>query len=89
MAATPRGSWPGGSQFGLRDLLEQSRMRPEKVQLALGEMNRALQSLDIRHYRAVGISCESAPGEEMGRWIVTLASVDDPAKILRWGGGAE
>jgi len=91
MAVTPHGSWAGSPQFGLRDLLEQSRTRPEKVQLALTELNRALQTLGIDRYRAAGIVCESAPGDDAGRWVVTLECVDDPAKTcsLRWSGKAD
>jgi hypothetical protein len=91
MASTPQGSWAGCPQFGLRDLLEQSRTRPEKVQAALAELNRALELLRIQHYRAASIVCESAPGDQVGRWVVTLESVDNPGRTcsLRWAGHAD
>ena len=87
MALTPQGSWAASPPFGLRDFLEQSRARPEKIQQALGEVNRALRGLGVLHYRAVTITPESMRGEEVGRWVVTLESVDEPGKTLRWGDG--
>lgn len=50
MASTPNGSWPGSPHFGLRDLLEQARTRPELLTFALDQANAALRDLGIFEY---------------------------------------
>ena len=89
MANTPYGSWAGSSHFGLRELLEQSSTRPEKVQVAMEEMNRALEDLGIRDFRVDAITRESAAGAEVGQWTVTLVSTTDPAKTCSFGWGGK
>lgn len=90
MANTPHQSWEGSRYFGLRELLEQNRARPEKIQFAIEEMNRALQDLGVSAYRVAKIASESLPGEEESRWVVTLVSTADQEKTysLEWGGKA-
>ena len=90
MANTPHQSWAGSSHFGLRELLEQGRARPEKVQFALEEMNRALETLGVTNFRVSAITSESQPGEEIGRWVVTLASTTDSGKTfsMQWNNTA-
>jgi len=90
MANTPHQSWAGSPHFGLRELLEQGRARPEKIQFAVEEMNRALETLGVTGFRVSGILSESQPGEEVGRWVVTLASTADSAKTysMQWSGNA-
>jgi hypothetical protein len=90
MANTPHQSWAGSPHFGLRELLEQSRAKPERVQFALEEMNRALEGLGITSYRVEKIASESLPGEEAGRWVITLVSTADQGKTysLEWSGKA-
>ncbi len=90
MANTPHQSWAGSRHFGLRELLEQSRAKPERVQFALEEMNRALESLGVTNYRVEKIASESLPGEEASRWVVTLVSTVDQGKTysLEWSGKA-
>jgi hypothetical protein len=80
MANTPYGSWPGCEHFGLRELLEQGAGRPEKVRLAVDEMNRALDDLGISNFLVEGISCETPATEEVKRWVVTLASRTERTK---------
>jgi hypothetical protein len=91
MAITPQGSWAGSGPFGLRDLLEQSRLRPEKVQTALAELNRALRALGLDAYRAAAIERESPIGDDTGRWTIRIESVADPTRTyaLRWNGRPE
>jgi hypothetical protein len=91
MANTPHGSWAGSPHFGLRELLEQSRARPDKVQFALEEINRSLDSLGITNFRVEAIKCESPSSDEVNRWVVTLVSTADRTKTysLVWSGGAE
>ncbi len=90
MATTPHQSWAGSPHFGLRELIEQGRARPEKIQFAVEEMNRALEDLGVTSYRVDKIAPESVPGEEESRWVVTLVSVSDQAKTysLEWRGKA-
>lgn len=90
MAATPRGSWRGDPLFGLRDLLEQSRLRPEKARLAVEELNRALLALDIRSCRVTAIESRSTPEHGSTEWVVMLESADGSGKSwsVEWNGNA-
>jgi hypothetical protein len=91
MASTPHGSWAGSPAFGIRDLLEESRSRPDRIQIVLKEVNRALDDLGVTNVRAGAVSCESAPDEEVSRWVVTLVSAEDGTQAfdLRWTDGDE
>jgi hypothetical protein len=86
IANTPHGSWEGGRHFGLRELLDESRARPDRVQVAVEEMNLSLDSLGITNFRVESIQCESAPADEASRWVVTLVSTVDRTKTysLAW-----
>jgi hypothetical protein len=90
MANTPHQSWAGSPHFGLRELLEQGRSRPEKIQFAIEEMNRALESLGVTGFRVGNIAMESQAGEETSRWIIILASTTDSAKTysMQWNNTA-
>lgn len=90
MANTPHTSWAGSSHFGLRELLEQSRARPERVQFALDELNRALETLGVTSFRVDSITSESSPGDEASRWVVNVVATADRAKTysLEWSGKA-
>ena len=90
MANTPHQSWAGSSHFGLRELLEQGRARPEKIQFAVEEMNRALESLGVSNFRVGSIAMDSQPGEEISRWVITLASTADSGKTysMQWNNTA-
>jgi hypothetical protein len=89
MANTPYGSWAGCSHFGLRELLEQSSTRPERVQVALEETNRALNDLGIVDFRVDGITRDSLAGSEGGQWTITLVSTTDSTKTYRFGWNGE
>lgn len=91
MASTPHGSWEGSQHFGLRDLLEQTTRRPEKVQLAVEEINHALDDLGITSFQVEGITCESPAGAEVNRWVVTLASKADRTRTysFEWSGKSQ
>jgi hypothetical protein len=91
IANTPHGSWEGGRHFGLRELLEQSRARPDRIQVAIKEINRSLDGLGITNFQVESIECESAPGDEASRWVVTLVSTVDRTKTysLVWSGRTE
>jgi|RhiMethySRZTD1v2_1073278.scaffolds.fasta_scaffold54653_7 hypothetical protein len=87
MATTPHGSWRGSPHFGLRDLLEESRTKRERLAFATGELNRALADLGIDQLRVESLTCESAPGDEVGRWVVTLVAPDGARSVsLTWSG---
>ena len=90
MANTPYGSWAGCRHFGLRELLEQGVRRPEKVRLAVEELNRALEDLGIVNFLVESITSESQAGAEINRWVVTLAAKADRTKTysLELGGTA-
>jgi len=86
MANTPHQSWAGSPHFGLRELLEHGRARPEKIQFAVEEMNRSLESLGVTGFRVGSIAMESQPGEGISQWVITLASTTDSAKTysMQW-----
>ncbi len=88
MANTPYGSWPGNGHFGLRELLEQSVSRPEKIQVAIEEINRTLVDLGVTNFLVEDIISESSAGEGTGRWTVNLVSTADRTKTyaFEWGG---
>lgn len=91
MANTPHGSWQGCKHFGLRELLEQSSRRPEKVRLAVEELNRALDDLGIVSFVVESITSQSPAGAEVSHWVVTLASREDRTKTysFEWGGNTQ
>ena len=88
MANTPQGSWTGCPQFGLRDFLEQSNARSERVQVAVDQINRALEDLGVMNFRVEAVTRDSVAGAEVGQWTITLASTAEPGRTfsLRLGG---
>ena len=86
MAHSPQGSWAGCSSFGLRDLLEQSNMRPEAVQQAMERINRTLEDLGVSNFQVEAIKNESPAGAATAQWSVTLVSKLDRTKTyqLEW-----
>jgi hypothetical protein len=47
MARSPHGKWVGSSHFGLRDFLEDARSRPERLQVAVQELNQTFEDLGM------------------------------------------
>jgi hypothetical protein len=80
MAITPHGSWSGCPHFGLRELSEQAANRSEVIQLAVKEINRALDDLGIVNFQVEGIKAESIAGAGVSEWTVTVVSRQDPTK---------
>lgn len=74
MARTPHGSWSGSSHFGLREFFEEARVRPELPQLALQELNLALQDLGITNYRVETVTRETQTQRDVDSYVLTLAS---------------
>ena len=89
MANTPHSSWAGCPYFDLRELLEQSNARPEKLQVALDEMNRALDDLGITSFRVESITRDSLAADEVGQWTVKLISTSDPTKTYSFQSSAQ
>ncbi|HLW86640.1 MAG TPA: hypothetical protein VKR60_15590 [Candidatus Sulfotelmatobacter sp.] len=85
MAHTPHGSWLGCTRFGLRDLLEQSTMRSETVQMAMDEINRSLDELGVTNFQVESIKNESPAGADVAQWVVTLVSKLDRTKTYSLG----
>lgn len=87
MAGTPHGSWAGCRHFGVRDLFEQTAQHPEKLRLAVAEINRALDDLGVTSFQVEAITCESSIPSEI-RWVVNLASKVDRTKTFsfEWNG---
>jgi hypothetical protein len=90
MANTPHGSWAGCPHFGLRELLEQSSTRPEKIGVAKEEINRALEDLGVTNFRVEAIHRDSVAGAEVAQWTIILASTTEPDRTfsLELGGKA-
>jgi len=85
MANTPRGSWVGCPNFGLRDLLEQGNTRSEKAQLAKDEINRVFEDLGITNFRVEAVTRDSLSGAEVSQWTITLSSAAEPGKTFSVG----
>ena len=77
MARTPHGSWMGSSHFGLREFFEEARVRPELPQLALQELNLALQDLGIVHYRVESVAKQAQENRDVDSYVLTLASTEE------------
>lgn len=82
MAATPYGSWAACPPFGLRELLELSGTARERIELAVNEMNKALQELGIADFRVEDLTRESRTGEDASEWIVTLATTSERSRTF-------
>ena len=80
----------GKSAFRFTRVARTGQGASGKIQFAVEEMNRALETLGVTGFRVSGILSESQPGEEVGRWVVTLASTADSAKTysMQWSGNA-
>jgi len=76
MARTPQGSWPGCRTFGIRDLLEQARAKPENVRRALQAINDTLTDLGITHYRLEGMAREPRPDRDTDVYAFTVVTRD-------------
>lgn len=72
MARTPHGSWAGGRHFGLRDFFEEARLRPALPQLAVKELNLALQDLGITNYRVESIARETQTDCDVDSYVLEL-----------------
>lgn len=61
-------------------------MRPEAIQLAMDEINRALDELGITSFQVESIKNESPAGADAAQWVVTLVSKLDRTKTysLEW-----
>jgi len=76
MARTPHGSWAGSAHFGLRDYFEDVRGKSETQQVALQELNGALQDLGITAFRAKSIQLEASSSRGGAAYVVTLVSTE-------------
>jgi hypothetical protein len=80
MATTAHGSWPGSSHFGIREFFEEARFRPELPQLAIQEVNLALQDIGITNFRVAAIAREAPNSPDVDSYVVSLASTKDDAR---------
>ncbi len=74
MASTPSGSWAGSPHFGLRDLFERARTRPELTRAAVEQANAAFDDLGIVAYRVERIIRNPAPAPGSDSFEVTLTT---------------
>jgi len=81
LGGTPQGSWAGCPRFGLRDLLEDARARPEQLQRAVEQANLALEDLGILRFRVQNIRRDDDPERGSMSLTVTLVSTDDAVSV--------
>jgi hypothetical protein len=86
MARTPQGSWAGCRAFGVRDLLEGVRLKPENVRRAAQAINEALTDLGIVHYRLEGIAREPMPDRDVDVYSFTIAETGGQGRRYTTGG---
>jgi len=73
MARTPRGSWQGLREFGLRELLAEIPRRRELLHEAVQQANRALMELGVEGVTIESIELNGVERGE-GNYTVVLAS---------------
>lgn len=74
MARTPGGSWKACPSFGIRDLLEDARLRADAPRLALERANAALQELGFTEFTVEEIVREVSERRDYDVYSVTLVS---------------
>lgn len=72
MARTPGGSWQACPGFGLRDLLQDHRIRADIPRLAQQRINEALADLGVSGYTVTEVVRELSPGRETDTYSLTL-----------------
>ena len=72
MARTPGGSWAGSPSFGLRDLLEDARVRPAVTSTMIAKLNLALAELGITSYRVEAMARELSVSRGVDCYVLTL-----------------
>jgi len=78
MARTPGGSWKGCRAFGVRDLFEGMRLRPDGLKQAEQAINSTLKDLGITHYRLESIRRDQSPNADVDVYSVTIVSTLEP-----------
>ena len=74
MVASSRGAWKGSERFGVREYFEQARKQPALVEVAVQEMNAALQDLGIGHIQVESITRETPGDLDTDNYTVTLSA---------------
>lgn len=87
MARTPSGSWPGCRTFGVRDLFEGMRLRPERLALVTESINATLIDLGITNFKLGAITRESGPYEESDVYSLTIVDTADAGRKYSIGVG--
>jgi len=72
MARTSAAGWPGSSNFGLRDLLEDARRRPALLPTVAAKLNLALADLGVTSYRVETIEQEPSVQRGVDSYVLTL-----------------
>lgn len=75
MAATPRGTWAGCPEFGIRELLEESTIWRDSLSGIADRMNAALEDLGITLYRVIKAERQAA-AMGSGALLVTIGAAD-------------
>ncbi|MBY0508021.1 MAG: hypothetical protein K2X03_29180 [Bryobacteraceae bacterium] len=80
MARTPSGSWPGCRTFGVRDLFEGMRLRPERLASVTETINATLTDLGITNFRLSAITREAAEHADVDVYTLTLVDTSDAGR---------
>jgi hypothetical protein len=80
MARTPSGSWPGCRTFGVRDVFEGARLRPERISQVTDSINATLTDLGITNFRLSGITKETAEHADVDVYSLTIVDTADPGR---------
>jgi len=78
MARTPARSWAGAPAFGVRDVFEGMRVRPEGIKDALRAINAALTDLGIDRYKLESIEKEPGRNADVDTYVFNLIDTSDP-----------
>ena len=80
MARTPSGSWPGCRTFGVRDLFEGMRLRPERLSHITESINATLIDLGITNFRLGAITKDSPDYSDVDSYSLTIIDTADPGR---------
>ncbi len=80
MARTPSGSWPGCRTFGVRDLFEGMRLRPERLSNVTDSINTTLTDLGITNFRLAAITKEPGEHADVDVYSLTIVDTADPGR---------
>ena len=89
MARTPSGSWPGCRTFGVRDLFEGMRLRPERLSSVTESINATLTDLGVTNFRLSAITKDSPENADVDTYSLTIVDTADAGVKYSMGVGGK